>query len=598
MAVLESIAAVKYCPTRYTIFQPYTNKPIGIGIFDTLGKSWRDQWVLRLDTPHGGHNYHHLNLNKKLTGVQDPHVEIPGGVVEAGGAATTAVKVVGYAALALAVCGDAYRLGCSMKEDYETNDTLIGKKTVKTGVTTAAGWGGGLLGAAGGSSCGAYVGGAIGALFGGIGAAPGAAIGGIVGTLIGGVGGGVGGSLGAEVVTDAKLTGVQDPHVEIPGGVVEAGGAATTAVKVVGYAALALAVCGDAYRLGCSMKEDYETNDTLIGKKTVKTGVTTAAGWGGGLLGAAGGSSCGAYVGGAIGALFGGIGAAPGAAIGGIVGTLIGGVGGGVGGSLGAEVVTDAVYNNIRINKKGFIFKVDENHHICVIHNATPKTEKEDECQYLQRVTKDWLNLLTDIVMLAYSHDAGNSTKILSVLTRLHVDETLASISSDLVPLRYHEAYDQVFYESKFKDIKRSVVHKICSSLAFCTSKVSFYIRNADLNCKEKEVLLRKKNTDFCSFLKNPVQLIDPYKFPDIIIEKKDNHILHFEDRESLVLPKELRKIQVKRDVKFVLPKIQNEALVMDVTGKALFWLNPKIGARAAAILIEKSFSDLEIISD
>ncbi|XP_065335033.1 uncharacterized protein LOC135936220 [Cloeon dipterum] len=204
-SIFSGLAAVKHLPTRYEFLAgKYLSKSTVFGIRDvSLG---RQGWVFRFDRPHAPHHeFSHLNINPKFTGVADPHIPLPGGAVPVGEAATKVINVAGKVVLVAAVAVDSYRLGGAVYKDLQENETL-GHRTAKTTASVASGWAGGFAGAAAGNSVGTIVGGAIGAAFGGIGAVPGAAIGSMVGCLLGGVTAGVGASTVAEVVVE-KLRG-------------------------------------------------------------------------------------------------------------------------------------------------------------------------------------------------------------------------------------------------------------------------------------------------------------------------------------------------------------------------------------------------------
>jgi hypothetical protein len=42
-------------------------------------------WLLRLDRPHKGANYNHVNINHRITGRPDPHLKLPPGTLEVSG---------------------------------------------------------------------------------------------------------------------------------------------------------------------------------------------------------------------------------------------------------------------------------------------------------------------------------------------------------------------------------------------------------------------------------------------------------------------------------------------------------------------------------
>jgi hypothetical protein len=200
----EGATAARHMPRQYGLATgKYLSRSTRAGIVDkATGK-----WLIRLDNAHkvGKGITPHININRRLTRVMDPHFPIPGFVVKGGEMATKTLSVVGKAAFVAGVVVDTYRIGEAFYNDY-TKTKRPGKRTAKAAVSVAGGWAGGCAGAAAGSSTGAYIGGAIGALFGGVGAVPGAAVGSLFGAVLGGVGGGVGGSIGAEALVEGLVS--------------------------------------------------------------------------------------------------------------------------------------------------------------------------------------------------------------------------------------------------------------------------------------------------------------------------------------------------------------------------------------------------------
>lgn len=195
-------------PRQFKVMAPEGTTSV-VGIIDSTAGRMRGnpprptgEWLLRLDTPHRGAEFNHININPRLTKLPDPHAPIPSSAITVGkGIAKTAkvMQKVNKVALPIAVVLDTVRLGCAVYDDIERNDGKP-KQTVKTGASIAGGWTGGVAGGMGGVEAGAAIGGAIGACFGGVGAIPGAAIGSIVGGIVGSIGGGVAGSYGAEAL--------------------------------------------------------------------------------------------------------------------------------------------------------------------------------------------------------------------------------------------------------------------------------------------------------------------------------------------------------------------------------------------------------------
>ena len=201
-------------PRQYKLMTPEGTSTV-LGVIDSTGGRVRGnpprptgEWLLRVDTPHRGADFNHININPKLTGLGDPHVAIPSSVVQVSkGVAKTAkfMQKVNKVALPVAIALDTVRFGCAVYNDLNRKDGKP-KQTVKTGASIAGGWTGGIAGGMGGVKAVTAIGGFIGALFGGAGAIPGAAIGSIVGGILGSIGGRVAGSYGAEALAGTAVS--------------------------------------------------------------------------------------------------------------------------------------------------------------------------------------------------------------------------------------------------------------------------------------------------------------------------------------------------------------------------------------------------------
>ena len=201
-------------PRQYRLMTPEGTSTV-LGVIDSTAGRVRGnpprpagEWLLRVDTPHRGADFNHININPTLTHLVDPHAAIPTSVVKVSkGIAKTAkfMQKVNKVALPVAIASDAARLGCAIHNDFTRKDGKP-KQTVKTGASIAGGWTGGILGGMGGVEAGATMGSSIGLLFGGVGAIPGAAIGSIVGGIVGSISGGAAGSYGAETLAGAAFS--------------------------------------------------------------------------------------------------------------------------------------------------------------------------------------------------------------------------------------------------------------------------------------------------------------------------------------------------------------------------------------------------------
>jgi RHS repeat-associated protein len=141
--------------------------------------------VIRVDRPHPGTPYPHLNLNPQLTGAPDPHTQIsPKSLKVLSGTART-LEAVGRVARPVAIVTDAARLG----QAFHADQGEIGRNTVTTAGNVAGGWAGAAGGAWLGAKVGAGIGGAIGSVIPGAGTVAGLAVGGLVGGIAGGVAG-------------------------------------------------------------------------------------------------------------------------------------------------------------------------------------------------------------------------------------------------------------------------------------------------------------------------------------------------------------------------------------------------------------------------
>uniref|UniRef100_A0A1I7UR82 Gly-zipper_Omp domain-containing protein n=1 Tax=Caenorhabditis tropicalis TaxID=1561998 RepID=A0A1I7UR82_9PELO len=150
-------------------------------VLDKTVKSSRgnSKWFIRVDKPHENVPYHHLNVNKAITGVEDPHFPMTAFEAKASRAVGKALNAVNHAApfiMAASLAYDSYQIVQRDKENHSS------KNTIKKVATTVIGAAGGLSGSAVGSAIGTTVFYGIGTLLGGL-------IGGIVGGAVVGMAG-------------------------------------------------------------------------------------------------------------------------------------------------------------------------------------------------------------------------------------------------------------------------------------------------------------------------------------------------------------------------------------------------------------------------
>lgn len=162
-----------------------TSQTTVVNVIDkTVGR--RGAPVVRLDGPHRGAEFNHININPRVSGRPDPHLNVGGGrgTLTAGKYAVKTLQWVNRGIIVAAVAADAYRTGSNIAKDWECGSS---RNTVECAANIAGGWGGGWGGATGGAALGT-------AIFPGIGT--------IVGGIIGGVAGGIGGSVATTAATE------------------------------------------------------------------------------------------------------------------------------------------------------------------------------------------------------------------------------------------------------------------------------------------------------------------------------------------------------------------------------------------------------------
>uniref|UniRef100_A0A1I7UR79 Gly-zipper_Omp domain-containing protein n=1 Tax=Caenorhabditis tropicalis TaxID=1561998 RepID=A0A1I7UR79_9PELO len=147
-----------------------------VTFFDNTVKSshGNPKWFVRIDTPHKNVPFYHINVNKAITGVKDPHTRISALGAQTAGVVSQVINVVNQVAPVLMVASmayDIYQIRQCMKTDKRN---LSSRNTIKKAATTVTGTAGGLSGWAAGTSIGT-------AVFPGVGTCVGAVIGGLFG---------------------------------------------------------------------------------------------------------------------------------------------------------------------------------------------------------------------------------------------------------------------------------------------------------------------------------------------------------------------------------------------------------------------------------
>ncbi|CAG2172102.1 unnamed protein product [Oppiella nova] len=173
---------------RYAI-QFNTSRSCLVTIRDTITGTW----VIRLDRAHAtGATYNHININPKLTGLSDPHICLPPGMLTACQFGAKLAR--GYyeyrvddMLFAVSIGFDMYRAGTAIYQDYGHGTT---RNTLMTGAKIAGGWSG--------APVGALIGAKIGSLLPGL------------GTIIGGLAGGIAGGVYGPEYTQGAVSAICD----------------------------------------------------------------------------------------------------------------------------------------------------------------------------------------------------------------------------------------------------------------------------------------------------------------------------------------------------------------------------------------------------
>lgn len=177
---------------RYIVRQGGTRWYNGVQILDKTAKTAKGlpKWFARIDYATPKNPQAHINVNRAVTGLKDPHIPISTTTANNAATAGTGLNYINKVAPVLtfaAVAYDGYQIWKNYQVDKEHGST---RNTRQKMITTAATWGGGYGGATGGAAIGT-------AFFPGIGT--------MIGAIVGGVAGGIGGSVASESVTDAAM---------------------------------------------------------------------------------------------------------------------------------------------------------------------------------------------------------------------------------------------------------------------------------------------------------------------------------------------------------------------------------------------------------
>lgn len=59
-----------------------TSSACKVNVLDVTARAGKGDWIVRLDTPHKGAQFNHINLNPKYSGISpDPHIPLPTGAL-------------------------------------------------------------------------------------------------------------------------------------------------------------------------------------------------------------------------------------------------------------------------------------------------------------------------------------------------------------------------------------------------------------------------------------------------------------------------------------------------------------------------------------
>ncbi|CAI2349384.1 unnamed protein product [Caenorhabditis sp. 36 PRJEB53466] len=175
-----AIVAMSRNASRYVVQTVGRSSNI-VNIFDKsqISALGNPKWWIRFDRPHRNVDFHHINVNKAITGVRDPHIPISATTAKAAGIAGKMAEKANEIAPILttaALVYEMFRVGKEVKKDYDHGTT---RNTVKSVTATSGAYASGTLGACAGATIGTSVIPGLGTIFGGI-------VGGVVGAYYGG----------------------------------------------------------------------------------------------------------------------------------------------------------------------------------------------------------------------------------------------------------------------------------------------------------------------------------------------------------------------------------------------------------------------------
>lgn len=108
----------------------------------------------RLDHPHKGYNFHHLNINPKYSKIPDPHYKVPELAFKSAPIFLKVCEIAGEAVFYVAVARDSWKLVTALSKDIQNKTT---EESVYAVTNIGGTWGGGYLGGTLGAKFGTLV---------------------------------------------------------------------------------------------------------------------------------------------------------------------------------------------------------------------------------------------------------------------------------------------------------------------------------------------------------------------------------------------------------------------------------------------------------